>query len=187
MTNYQSMDVRQVTVFSGVVGAGAAADSEIVQIRWTQANQKLAILGVLISAAIDGTAFTAGAANFKLTKATAFSLAGTGGATTTLTGTNAKLNTAIAGQNTPEIRVSTTAALGAGTKTLDTTNLGGIRFSAPGTVTHTQLITDVVLFSDAVAAGRPVILNENEGLIVRATVPATGTWGFSATIIYAVL
>lgn len=187
MTNYQSMDVRQATVFSGVMAAGLAADSEVLQIRWTQATQKLAVLGVIVSAAIDGTAFTAGAANFKLTKATAFTAAGTGGGTTTLTGTNAKLNTAIAGQNTPEIRVATTAALGAGTKTLDTTHIGGIRFAAPGTVTHTQLITDVVLFSDAVSAGRPVVLNENEGLIIRATVPATGTWGFSVTVIYAVM
>jgi hypothetical protein len=186
MTTYQSQDARQVTVFSGVVAAGASADSEIATIRWTHATQKLNLLAVVISAAVGGTAFTAGAANFRLTKATSWTVDGTGGGTSTLTGTNAKLDTAITGQATPTIRVATTAALGAGTKTLDDTDIGGIRFTAPATVTHTQLITDVVLFSDAISGARPVVLNTNEGMVIRATVPATGTWGFSVTFVYTV-
>lgn len=187
MADIQSTDVRHVTTFSGIMAAGLAADSEIYQFRWTNATQRAAVLAVVVSAAIDGTAFTAGSANFKVTKSSAWTVDGSGGNTATLTGTNAKLNTAISGQTVAGVRTASTAALGAGTKTLDTTDTGGLRFSAPGTVTHTVLLQNIVLFSDAVAGGTQLVLNQNEGFSIRATVPATGTWGFSVTVIYGVI
>jgi hypothetical protein len=170
---------------SGVMAAGLAANSEILQCRFVDATElrKLRVVSVLLSAAVDATGFTAGAGMFDLVAARAWTAAGTGGGTLTLTGNNGKLRTS---QNTAvlsagEIRVATTAALGAGTKTLDSQGLAGI--CAPCGAAGTQIIAPVDLLKEGLTTeGEPLFISHQEGFVLRATVPATGTWRFAATI-----
>jgi hypothetical protein len=164
---------------TGVMAAGAAAASEIFQFRWNPgaAARKARILCVQLSVAVDTTAFTAGAAAFDMTVARAWTAAGTGGGTVTPAANSNKLRTSqvpslfSAGG---EIRVATTAPLGAGTKTLDTTalnNLVGGAGAAGSTV-----IFPIPLYVDWAAYGIPLVLSDQEGFVIRASVPATGTW-----------
>lgn len=113
--------------------------------------------------------------------ARSFTAAGTGGGTATITTNNAKLKTSFPTTAVGEIRVATTAALGAGTKTLDAQpvgmGLGSITVTAGDVILPPTVIYDAMCDTDQY----PIILSANEGLIIRATVPATGTWtgGFS--------
>lgn len=164
---------------TGVMAANQAAGSEIFQFRWAPgAGAKRArILCVQLSVAVDTTAFTVGAAAFDMTIARGWTAAGTGGATVTPSANSNKLRTA---QNPSlfsaggEIRIATTAALGAGTKTLDAAavnNLVGGAGAAGSTV-----IFPIPLYVDWAAYGIPLVLDNQEGFVVRASVPSTGTW-----------
>jgi hypothetical protein len=46
----------------------------------------------------------------------------------------------------------------------------------------TTLLTTVSLFSPDYSGEWPLVLAQNEGFVVQATVPATGTWAFQAII-----
>ena len=171
---------------SGIIAAGLASNSEILQVRHVDATElrRLRIVSVLLSASVDATGFTAGAGLFELVPARSWSAAGTGGGTLTLTGNNGKLRTA---QNTNilgvsgEIRVATTAALGAGTKTLDSQGIAGacVPCGAAGTV----MLPPIDLLKEGLTPdGDPLFIGHQEGFVIRATVPATGTWRFAASI-----
>ena len=80
-------------------------------------------------------------------------------------------------------RIASTAALTAGTKTLDSQALG--QYSAAfGTATSTQWIPQLDLFHADPGGESPLVLAQNEGFVVRATVPATGTWQFGVTVVW---
>lgn len=178
-----------VGLLSGVMAAGLAAGSEILQFRNVEATEtarKLRVLSVVLSAATDATGFTAGAAQFDLIKATAWSAAGTGGATATLTGNNAKYRVS---QNTcnlgasGEIRVASTAALTAGTKTLDAQGLVALAGAAGAAGSQIIVPTDF-LPNTLQPDGEPLVIGHQEGFAIRATVPATGTWKFAVTVVW---
>ena len=75
-----------------------------------------------------------------------------------------------------EIRASTTATLTAGTRTLDTNAIGIVASSTTATAGQV-ILPPINLLLDL--AGYPIVLADAEGRVVRATVPATGTWSFA--------
>lgn len=167
---------------SGTMAAGLGAAAEIFQFRWTS---KVAT-GLIHSVSLDGlagsaTAFAAGFAKVDLLAARAWTADGSGGTDMTLTGENAALRTSMPVTLVGAIRGSATAALTAGTKTLDSQPLGLHPFST-GTVVSVIYVPQKVALYDENAAQHPIILAENEGFVVRATVPATGTWQFGITV-----
>ena len=81
-----------------------------------------------------------------------------------------------------ELRSSSTAALGAGTKTLDALSIGQVSLTFGTTASVRYLPTPTPLFDKQETDGYPLVLVANEGLIIRATVPATGTWQWGVTI-----
>lgn len=188
-----------VSVTTGTVGAGAGALSEIFQFRWSSTTKRALIhLVELEQFASLGTGFTAGSFLFNLTVARSWSAAGTGGNTVTITGNNQKMRTTDATTAVQEIRYSSTAALGAGTKTLDSAPIAST-FGKANNVANTQFIPasaagligggrGVVLFNAAETdGGQPVVLTctaagAETGIVVRATVPATGTWEASVKV-----
>lgn len=174
--DFSSADVRQVFAVSGDMAAGLAGNSDIFQVRWTSTTQKLVIPYVRLSAAVSATAFTAGNVRFSLVKVEGWTVDGTGGSTITLTGNNGKNDSSITGQTTPGIRVATTAALTGGTRTV-LENIGGV-VTAVGTGAGERFVESTSLFTDVADFLRPIVLNANEGVIIRATVPATGVWRF---------
>lgn len=175
--------ISQVT---GTMAAGLAAESEVLQFRWTDATRFAAITKVVFDGGGDvTTGFAATFYRFSTYVARAFSAAGTGGTAATITGNNAKLRTSFGTTLLGETRVASTAALGAGTKTLDTQAIG----AATGSLTTTAgaSMPGFVMFDATGGFAHPIVLAQNEGLAIKATVPATGTWTASFTICWSEL
>lgn len=161
------------------MAAGLAANASIYSFRFTSSTMLAIIRRVRVSAWSLGTGFTAGLGTFDFYRATSWSVADTGGTTDTLTTPNGKLRTAMAAPVLPEIRHSSTAALTPGTRTLDAQPVDTVNV-AVGTAANTPFLTRFALF-DRDPSDHPLVLAQNEGFTIRATVPATGTWTFAIT------
>ena len=176
--------------FSGIIPAALAANSEIFQFRWTDPTRFSLIRRVRFHAAVSTTFFSAGVpVQIDLVKATAWSAAGTGGTRVT-PAANMKMRTSMGGSLVAagDIAIATTAALGAGTKTLESNSLAAIMAAGPITASLNGQIfpTDTILYDAPIGDGQhPLILAQNEGFVVRSVnVPATGTWQFSISVDY---
>ena len=180
---YGTLGHYQVAVTTGAIAAGMAANGEVFQFRWGDATRFALIQKITISGMRATTAFAAGAIDIKCTFARSFTVSGTGGTALTLTGDNQALRTNMGTTLATDIRIATTAALGAGTKTLDTQDMGAITtHSSGGAGSATPIIGSIYLpmtdiFENDVTDGEhPIVLAQNEGVVVRLTVPATGVW-----------
>jgi hypothetical protein len=172
----------RAALVSGTMVAGLAATSEVFQFRWTSATLNCAVRSVKLSASVAGTAFAAGVPFFRMTMARSWSADGSGGTAATLTTNNAKNRTDFATPALGAMRISATAALTAGTKTLDATDCAAI-VGVSGTATTGQIVpagTD--LYNRYASDEYPVLLEQNEGFVIRATVPATGTWSLAVSV-----
>jgi hypothetical protein len=174
---------------SGIMAAGLAANSEIFQFRHADTSARtIRILAVNLSVAADSVAFTAGAGHFDLVPARAWTVDGSGGAAAVFTTNNGKFrtaNTAADAHSADSARGSTTAALTAGTKTLD--NQGVAALAAGFTAVAGQLIVqrENLLTMGVNLDNEPLVLANQEGFVIRADVPATGTWKFAVDVIFA--
>jgi len=177
--------------FTGILPAALSANSEIFQFRWTHATLLAAIHRIRISASVSTTFFAAGVpVQIDLVKASSWSAAGTGGTSVTPAATlkrrSAMSSTQVA---TGDIRIATTAALGAGTKTLEANSIATMAAGGPITASLApQIIAPgTVLFEAEVGdAGHHLVLAQNEGVVIRSVaVPATGTWTAAITIDWA--
>lgn len=178
--DYGSLGSYRVQAATGTMAAALAANAEIAQFRWTDATRLCVIRRVQVSyIATVAVGFAAGVARVLLTPARGWSAAGTGGGTIAFTGNNAKqrtsMGTSLMAAGGGEIRIATTAALGAGTKTLDASNTEQLLFNA-STAVNTVFAQQANLFLDDAGDQHPIVLAQNEGIVIRATVPATGTW-----------
>ena len=162
---------------SGTMAAGLAAGATIFSWRNSSANI-MPLRRVLIGVAGGTTAFAAGTGHFDMFFARAFTASASGGTAGTLTGNNGKLRTAFATTTLGEMRISTTAALTNGTRTLDTDPMASLPI-ATGTTADLQIIAPNTVFWQAQAQDMPALFSQNEGFEIQATVPATGTWIFA--------
>jgi len=167
---------------SGVIAAALAANSEIFQFRWTDATRLCVINEVKFSAAVSTTMFAAGVpVQIDMVKATGWTAAGSGGTRATpaalLKKRTSMGSTLIAAS---DIGISTTAALTAGTKTLETIAVAGLMAAGPitGSLIGTIVSPGTILFrAEQGNAQHPIVLAQNEGFVIRSVaVPATGTW-----------
>lgn len=164
----------RASMVTGTMAAGLAANAEVFQFRWTDATR----LAVVTKVQFDGmgsiVAFAAGFAAFRGIVARSWSAVGTGGTAATLTGNNLKQRTSMGTTLVNDIRVASTAALGAGTKTLDAQGFGA---AVNGMSATAGLgMPEAVIFDAEAGNGYPLVLAANEGFVITATVPATGTW-----------
>lgn len=190
------MDMQGLGAYSyggltGILPAALAANSEVFQFRWADATRFAMIRKIRISAAVTTTFFAAGVpVQIDLIKSTAWTVAGTGGTAITPA---AQLKKRTSHPSTllqaGDMRIATTAALGAGTKTLDTSAMAACVAAAPITASlYGQIIAPgTILWQAEVADGEhPLILSQNEGFSIRSVaVPATGTWQMSVDIHWA--
>jgi len=190
--DYGALGHYRAVLTTGTIAAGMAANGELVQMRWVDAT-RLCILqevSVLEFRNIT-TAFAAGPYNFNVTRATGWSADGTGGGTVSVTDPQLQVRAASMGASlfSTGFRLATTAALGAGTKTLDTLPMGACFGNTGSTPAIAQMYIPAgspvtgyggpgveLMHPDIGAGEHPVVLAQNEGITVRATVPATGTW-----------
>jgi hypothetical protein len=184
--DYGSLGIYRFSWLSGTMAAGLAANSPIWSFRWGDAT-RLAVFQKLIGDGMAGssTAFAAGFASFKAFFARSFTASDTGGAILTITGNNGKLRTSMGTTLLTEIRASTTATLTAGTRTLDAQPLAQHAFSIGTVVSVIYIPPATPLFNEDVVGTMPIVLAQNEGVVVQATVPATGTWQIGLTSMHA--
>lgn len=174
--------------FTGVLPAALAANSEIFQFRWTDATRLCIINEVKISAVVSTTFFAAGVpVQVDLVKVTGWSAAGSGGTRptiTTLMKKRSSMGSSLVAAS--DIGIATTAALTAGTKTLEATSMASLAGAGPITASLNGQIfaPGTILFRPEVADGQhPLSLVQNEGFVIRSVaVPATGTWLAAITI-----
>lgn len=174
--------------FTGILPAALAANSEIFQLRWTDATRLCIINGVKISACVSTTFFAAGVpVQIDLIKSTAWSAQGTGGtaiAPAALLKKRTSMGSSLIASG--DMRIATTAALGAGTKTLETAAMASLAAAGPITASlNGEIIAPgTILFEADVEHGEhPLTLVQNEGFSIRSVaVPATGTWTASITV-----
>lgn len=176
---------------TGILPAALGANSEIWQFRWADATRFALIRKIKISACVTTTFFAAGVpVTIDLIKSTGWTVAGTGGTAITPAATIKKRTSMastllVAG----DMRIATTAALGAGTKTLEANSLAAM--VAPGPITASlngQIIAPgTIMWQAEVGDGEyPLVLAQNEGLSIRSVaVPATGTWQATVDIQWA--
>lgn len=174
-----------LSVASGVMAAGLAANSEIFQFRWTSSVMYKLLRSVRLSAANAGTAFAAGVATFAMCFARSWTADGTLGTAVTFGASDQKKKTAFDTTQAPSnagVRISSTAALGAGTKTLDGNDAAGLSVGVQAVAGIQLLAPGTFLWTREVMNKWPGIFAANEGFVIRATVPATGTWGFTVDL-----
>jgi hypothetical protein len=171
------------TVKSGIMAAGLAGAAPIVSFRWAPATNPTALCVIRkmkFSLYNLGTGFAPGDALFEWYVARSFTAVDTGGGAATLTTNNAKLRTSFA-TTQATILVSATATLTAGTRTKDANPFRDLQ--TVYTTTSVPFQNGPVAENEvyrAEAAEYPLVLAPNEGVVIEATVPATGTWTFYA-------
>ena len=112
------------------------------------------------------TAFTAAqTVDFELVVARAFAVSDSGGTAISITGSNGKHRTSLSTPTSLDARIATTAALTAGTRTLDANALGQIA-GWSGAVGQGIAPTVDNLLSHT-PGDHPLVLAQNEGFIVR--------------------
>lgn len=177
--------------FTGILPAALGANSEIFQFRWVDATRLAVIRKVRIAASVTTTFFAAGVpVQIDLVKATAWSAQGTGGTGLTpaaLLKRRTSMGSTLLASG--DVRIATTAALGAGTKTLETLALSSVLAGGPITASlnGTIIAPGTILWQAEVGDGEhPLVLAQNEGFVIRSVaVPATGTWTAAITIDWA--
>jgi hypothetical protein len=178
-----------IALASGVMAAGLAAGAPIFAFRWATNAIIALIKRVRFTAGTDGTAFAQGSVIIDLIRATGFTVQDTGGATISLAGKSQVIaqrmgasQIQIAASATGQIAVANTATLTAGTRTLDN-NAMGILVSSVGAVPANYVTPLPGLLLDRSHIGdNPLELVQSEGFVIRATVPATGTWKFGVEV-----
>lgn len=140
---------------------GVAAGGPVFSLRNISSNV-LAIRRVSVGF-ITTTAFTtAQGLGFNLFFARSFSASDTGGTAITLTGSQNKVRTSLATPTSLDCRISSTAALTAGTRTLDTVALGVAGGASTGVGTALPPVT--LLQHDV--GDYPIVLAQNEGIVI---------------------
>lgn len=109
------------------------------------------------------TAFTtAQSLRYDLIIARSFTVSDSGGTAIAVTGSQNKLRTSLSTPTSLDVRIATTAALTAGTRTLDTVALGMV----VGVSTTVGTVVPMASLFEQPANGYPIVLAQNEGLIV---------------------
>lgn len=186
-----------LTATSGAMAAGLGAAAPIFSCRWGDATRSMLLRRVGIMARATATAFTAGNTLFELMVARSFTAADTAGTSVLPTGSSQKRRTSFGTTLISDLRISSTATLTAGTRTLDAAAHQLLRGGVPATQVNYPMVGKGIgtfvpgastvafsmdwqdIWSMDIANEWPMVFVVNEGFILRATVPATGTWDFS--------
>lgn len=156
------------------IAAGAGAAAEVFAFRNPSDTKTALVRRVTVSVNSLATGFTAGVGLLTMKVARTFTAAPTDGATVTLTGNNCKLRTDHA-TTACAAYIADASVLTSGTETADTTSVGEV-VGTFSTAVQTVLLPQTAIFDRSQPGEYPLVLEQNEGFIIYATVPATGTW-----------
>lgn len=156
----------QLSVASGALTT-VAAGGPVFSFRYAPGGSTVCVVKRVSVGFVCTTAFGAAQAmGYGVYVARSFSGSDSGGTPATLTGNNNKYRTSLATTGVSDLRISTTAALTAGTRTLDSQALGTTYFYVPGVGTSlTQ--TDLISYD---ANDYPIVLANNEGIVITNSI-----------------
>jgi hypothetical protein len=161
---------------SGVMAAGLVAASPIFSF-WFQSGVLFGLVRrVRLQAWTTATPFAAGLATFDFFIARNFTNPLTGG-TTALAGGRMRGSFPIPNAI---IEIAATAALAGGSYALEQSPAESVTVT-PGTVAQTLFSPAPLRLFETLQGEMPLLFVQGEGFLIQATVPATGTWGFSVT------
>jgi hypothetical protein len=200
-----SLGAYQISYVSGTMAAGLAAAAPIFSVRWGDATRTMLVRRVSFMVQNAGTAFTAGLTLFDLIVARAFTASDTGGTAVSLAGNQGKKRTSFGSSLVTDMRGSATATLTAGTRTLDTLAFANVFGAVQAVATNNLMVpamdgpmtaaaaaatgnygnVGLALIEPEISNSWPLVLVQNEGFVIRATVPATGTWRFNVQVEWA--
>lgn len=160
----QSLAWLSVAAVSGAVTV-AAANTALFSFRNLSANP--VVIRRIGIGFITTTGFTAAQQlNWGLKVARAFTVSDSGGTAVALTGNNCKIRTSLGALTSVDCRIATTGALTAGTKTLDTNDLGIVGAFAAATAAGVTLAPSANNLLQHDAGDYPLVLAQNEGFNV---------------------
>ena len=166
-----SVSKYKVVTITDTMAAGLAGDSPVLSFRWGSEVARACLRSVKVSMMSLAAGFTAGSGKFEAIFARAFTASDTGGGALDFA-TNPSIGKTLASQPTTlvtDYRTATTDTLSAGTRTADAQPFGALQFGVT-TGTNTVHLATSTLFE-----GEKMLVHD-EGFVVQATVPATGTW-----------
>lgn len=167
------------------VNANQAADSVLFTFWWRDPTRICVVTQVALNGMSGGPiAFTAGTAIFQAYVARQWTTDSTGG-TTVLPGNSGVVDqshqrSTMNSTMLTGIRAASTASLNAGTWVLDAQPIGQC-MAAIGTTANTTWLNRTPLYTSTASDG-PLVLHQQEGLVLRCTVPATGNWRFGVHV-----
>lgn len=163
-----------------VMSAALAANSPIFSFRW--GNSNVCVLNSIKIGMTTTTAFAAGRIAMQAFFARTFTASDTNGTALTLTGNNCKKRTSFGTTLLTDARISATATLAAGTRTLDTQPFGELLAETIVASANTVWSPNTAIYVRDTADAYPIVFAQNEGFVIQASVPGTGTWFFSVQV-----
>lgn len=179
---YGALGYYSIAMITGTMAVSLAANSEVFQFRWPDATRFAVVTQISSSASALVAATAAALCSFRATIARGWTVAGSGGSRANLTGNNQKLRTTMGTSLANDIGCATTAALTAGTKTLDAQDMSAVGFSLmTGAITvqmSNQFCPLTYLLDINSTNDHPIVHAQNEGFVIRTgnAMPAGATW-----------
>jgi hypothetical protein len=164
--------------------AGLAAAAPVYSFMWASTSLVALISRMNVMAWTTGIGFTAGLVRFSLYAARPFTAQDAGGVMINFSGNNAKMASVMASSGANIVYANNGVALTAGTRTLDPDALESIVTTAPVS-SNTPFSFPAIALLDRREGDHPLLIANNEGFVIQATVPATGTWQFAVTLDWA--
>lgn len=171
--------------FTGTIAAATGAGAELLQFRFLSGTKTYALVYEIqfTGLGIVAVATAAGPLGFEYLPARSWTAVGSGGTRIVTTGDNLQSRSSLPATQVNDIGIATTAALAAGTKTLDANAqgnaIGGIGTAAVTAYGSTSVVSPSYLL-DADGEGRmPLVCANQEGFVIRTT--HTGPAGLTYT------
>lgn len=169
----------QVGSITGLMAAGIASAAQVFQVRWADPSKLFVLKKISVQCATaTGFAATTLGAPLELIVGHGSTANGSGGTALSISSISNRLRSSMAASafaTSGEVRIATTAALGAATgQTLEPSAISGCQGAPNITLTQSPVM---MLFEMRDFGAHPLILNSGDSLAVRTNVPAaTGTW-----------
>jgi hypothetical protein len=163
-----------IGVTSGSIAATLAASSPLFSFRWGDTTKLGIIDFISLGVSVNGVITTSVSMPLELMIARSFTASDSGGTAITLSGNQNKYRTTFQSSLVTDARISTTATLTAGTRTLDT-QAAAVLPCVTGTAIGNPLAMTTIYSRTSLF---PIVLAQDEGLIIRnqSAGPATGTF-----------
>lgn len=176
----------RLSTVTGATVSLTAADP-ILSFRWTNEDANMVLLRITAAGAILTDITTAVALPLEAVVARSFTASDSAGTAITV-GAFQKTRTDMGSSRVADARVATTGKLTAGTRTLDTYGFGGANIACGPTVTNAGSVSlPVDLYNALIPGSHPVVLEANEGFIVRVPIAAntSGSVRYTFTVEWA--